>query len=146
MVPWTGLRADDPLFSQRLARDGWRLEQEWRFEQRGWPDFFRTLVPERRRLIHPGSKGAIILERRLDGLRYRETFRAEGVPDDALPADGVDWASWDHRGRLVFVRRGALYAFDANRLQLPAVLLGDFNADVPTAVKSPPHAGEWPTG
>jgi len=68
---------DDPLYSERLTRDGWFVRQEWRWERIGW-EGFRTDVPELRVRTHPNKRLAIILERRLDGLRYHEFFRMEG--------------------------------------------------------------------
>src|SRR5256885_2610900 len=62
---------DDPLYSQRLTRDGWVVRQAWRWERIGW-DGFRTDVPEVRVRSHPNTRLAVVLERRLDGLRYRE--------------------------------------------------------------------------
>jgi hypothetical protein len=108
------------------------------------PDFFRTIVPERRRLPHPASTHQIVLERRLNGLKYRETFSVEGFAQQAFPESGVDWAQWDHRGRLAFLRHGALCALDVNSgEQVPRVLV-DLTADVPTPVAAPAHAQEWP--
>ena len=36
---------DDPLFSERMDRDGWKPEQEWSVDNRGLADFFRMLQP-----------------------------------------------------------------------------------------------------
>jgi hypothetical protein len=31
---------DDPLFSERMDRDGWKPKQEWSVDNRGLADFF----------------------------------------------------------------------------------------------------------
>lgn len=37
---------DEPIFSERLERDGWGLTQEWKGESTGIPHRFRTVQPE----------------------------------------------------------------------------------------------------
>lgn len=59
---------DDPLYSQRLERDGWHLTQEWKIELlRG--NGFRTHEPEVRQREHPRRRLTITMSRSLNGFR-----------------------------------------------------------------------------
>jgi hypothetical protein len=102
---------DDPLYSARLERDGWQLRQPWRIESRELPNGFETLQPEIRERIHENGRLRIVLTRRLDGLRYSEAFEvtsARGTVPVALQRPA--WLDWDHRGRLIALARGGVWA------------------------------------
>jgi hypothetical protein len=135
---------DDPLYSERLTRDGWVVRQEWRWEQIGW-DGFRTDVPELRSRRHSNNRLELILERRLDGLRYRELFQVE-VPSGQTPVDlaRADWADWDHTGRLIVLRAGKVFAAvvkDSAIGELSELI--DLTADRPTPRATPHWAETW---
>src|SRR5688500_3020636 len=106
---------DDPLYSRRLDRDGWTVRQAWEVEYRGRPWHFHTVTPEIRVRRRPGTarEPAIVMERRLDGFSYRESFRLEGATSPAgIPTANADWLDWDHAGRLVRLSEGRLSVAD----------------------------------
>lgn len=139
---------DDPLYSRRLARDGWQLRQAWVLEQRGYPEFFRTSAPEVRARAHPGDECplSVVLERRLDGLTYRERFSLKGARGPvALPGPELEWLDWDHSGRLVALADGRVWAAsvtNAGEVSAFAPLL-DLRGDVPETREAPPAARAW---
>ena len=57
--------------------------------------------------------------------------------------DAVDWADWDSWDRLVFVRRGGLYAAHATGAVLEERLLCDFNPFEPRELAPPQWARTW---
>ena len=135
---------DDPLYSERLTRDGWFVRQEWRWERIG-REGFRTDVPELRVRTHANKRLAIILERRLDGLRYREFFRMERPSGRAeFDLTGVEWVDWDQTGRLIFLREAKVFAsrVQGSEIGLPTELI-DLATDRPTQRETPTWAEVW---
>ncbi len=62
---------------------------------------------------------------------------------DLIPLGEATWADWDHRGRLVVARGGALSEVDHLGGAVSGVI-ADFNDQVPEATPSPPEATRWP--
>jgi hypothetical protein len=135
---------DDPLYSERLTRDGWFVRQEWRRELIGW-DGFRTDVPELRVRQHSNKHLALILERRLDGLKYRERFQVEGATDRRqVDLDGAEWADWDQSGRLIVVRAGTLLVAPVQGSSIGELSeIIDLTPDRPTPRATPSWAETW---
>lgn len=61
---------DDPIFSERLERDGRRLEKAWRVEKRRYPKLFHTIQPELREKANPDRSHGIRLTRSIECLDY----------------------------------------------------------------------------
>ena len=99
---------DDPLYSDRLTRDGWQVLDEWEVDFLGLPEFYKTIQPQRRTRPHPNVGLAIELTRHLDGLKYRERFTVTGAGQSAPNLEHADWVDWDQRGRLIVLRDGRL--------------------------------------
>jgi hypothetical protein len=65
------------------------------------------------------------------------------------PIDGAEWADWDQRGRLAFVRRGKVFVAKPGRREdwqeqeLEEQELADFNAQEPVPIESPEWARHW---
>lgn len=137
---------NDPLYSARLDRDGWGVRQEWRLDFRGFAEGFVTHAPEIRRKDHPARPFALELERRIDRVTYRESFRVGGPESDAaLPPGRVDWADWDSTGRIVALVDGTLQvARVGGRAIGPWTTLADFGPDRPEARVAPDDARVWP--
>jgi hypothetical protein len=136
---------NDPIYSARLARDGWDERQEWLREWRGYPQGYVTTAPGIRARAHPTLPYRVLLHRRIDGLKYREAFHLEG-PSGRVPlADGrLDWLDWDQRGRLVALRDGSVAVAE---LRADGVgewrTLIDLTGDVPERRVPPPEATRW---
>lgn len=140
---------DDPLYSARLTRDGWRLTQTWDVHRpTDLREGFTTVTPEHRDRVHPAGRFELRMERSLSGYRYQERFElrnAENGESIAVPElASADWADWDRSGRLLFLGDGKLSASPVNvdRLGAPTELI-DFTADEPVARESPASARQW---
>lgn len=135
---------DDPLYSERLTRDGWELIDEWKVDYLGLPEMFKTLQPERRRRRHTDARLSIELTRRLDGLKYRERFAVLGAQPPLPDLEHADWVDWDQRGRLILLRGGRLSvaAVEAARVGELRELV-DLTSDRPEPRVAPHWARRW---
>jgi hypothetical protein len=137
---------DEPIYARRLDREGWMIRQEWHYDFK-YPELFHTSQPElrMRHRFAEVREPSVVLERRIDGLRYRERFRVEGTTKPVLPpAKNVDWVDWDHRGRLIVLGDGQVWAADIKHQNAEAFrLLADFRADKPEQREPPPAAQRW---
>jgi len=136
---------DDPIFSERLERDGWHLEQEWAVENRGYPQLFRTAQPEIRTKLRPGTSQFIRFTRSIHGLDYSEEFELmDNARSLSVSLDGVSWADWDQQGRLVIGAGGRILAgsLDGNGNLVQQELL-DLNSSKPMAISAPTWARSW---
>jgi hypothetical protein len=136
---------DDPLFSERLERDGWTLKQEWRVQSRGYPEMFETLTPEIREKRGPKGLQTIQLRRSIESLDYSEEF-AIIVTDqsEVTPIDRASWVDWDQQGRLVFARDGKIFSGRVDKDgHLVERELIDLNPSKPEPVPAPDWATKW---
>jgi hypothetical protein len=140
-----GRGEDDPLFSHRIERDGWKLKQEWKLENLGHPKWYRTCQAEVLEKPSRNRKFTLRLERSIHRLNYAEEFSVmHGERSIRTPIARASWADWDHNGRLVFCRDGRVITtrLDSNGLGLETVL-ADFNASKPEALLPPRAATMW---
>jgi hypothetical protein len=99
---------DEPIFSQRLERDGSILKQEWKKESRKTPYQFPTVQPEIRE--KPNGSQLIRLTRSVELNDYPFEFSIlsqEGSPLTKI--ERATWADWDQKGRLVFASDGCIF-------------------------------------
>jgi hypothetical protein len=136
---------DDPLYSERLQRDGWDLKQEWVVENRGYPLMFTTRQPEIREKRNKGGPMLIRLTRSIDELNYAEEFAvSSGDGHSMIQIERASWVDWDFRGRLVFARDGRIFESRVcESTVLNARELIDLNSAKPSAVRSPDWASRW---
>jgi hypothetical protein len=140
---------DWPVYSERLMRDGWKLEQKGRFRH-SWSSGWTTKQEEifSKRSIC-GRYDLLMTTERIDfeayGGPYVLAFHLRPTQDDGWVSLGsATWADWDHRGRLIMAKDGRLFHCemrDSGRI-VPH-LLYDFNDDKPQPVESPPEASDW---
>jgi hypothetical protein len=136
---------DDPIYSSRLTRDGWKVQQEWQVRYEYGKGGFITDSPEIRMRRHSTRPLRLSLTRTLSRLVYKELFVLEtdaGQP--VLDLRNADWADWDHSGRLVFLMSGKLIVgtFDETN-QIVCRELADFNSQRPEAKVAPDWAARW---
>ena len=136
---------DDPLFSERLDRDGWHLDQEWKVENRGYPDLFRTTQPEIRTKRRVTGPEMLRLRRSIHRLDYSEEFTLldPGRSLSVILAQ-ASWADWDQQGRFVYAAGGKIMTGvlgDDGKL-VQRVLL-DLNPSKPVAIATPDWAASW---
>ncbi len=119
---------DDPLYTRRLQRDGWRMEQPWEVVRRGFN--YSTTVPEIMSRGHRAHPLRMVKERSMTNLRRHERFHVAAPDGSTLPLDGADWADWDQAGRLVVLRHGTVSVADVIDGELqPLRELIDLTAD-----------------
>lgn len=136
---------DDPIFSMRLERDGWKLVHEWKVENRGYPRMFATLQPEVREKSLPSWPWVLRLIRSISGLDYKEEFiLIEKNRHLEVPLERAAWADWDRHGRLVLARDGRILAIrvEPNGHLIEHELL-DLNHVKPAPVEPPYWAKNW---
>lgn len=136
---------DDPVFSQRLERDGWQLKRAWQVENRGYPKLFHTIQPEVREKTNPSRTHVIQLTRSIELLDYSEDFAVRNIKQFLVAnIERASWADWDQQGRLVVARDGKIFAASINRdTDLTEKLLIDLNPCKPKPVPPPEWATKW---
>jgi hypothetical protein len=140
---------DEPIYSSRLLRDGWKLERKGRFVSAG-P--FRVIAERTKVNVRRSPCGMyelLMITKGYDfkacGGPYLPDFAVRSVSDGGIRELGpATWADWDHRGRVVLARDGclfqcALYGDDG----VEPHLIHDFNDDRPRPIESPPEASSW---
>lgn len=133
---------DGLVFPQRLARDGWILEDEgWmaRHAQRRGSDWPPAVWVK----AGPDNRWALAMNGHLM-LKWATYCLVDSTGGAELPIENADWADWDQQGRLVFARNGKQFAgeFDGEG-GLAERELADFNADMFEARQAPAWAREW---
>jgi hypothetical protein len=136
---------DDPIFSQRLERDGWQLKEAWQVENRGYPKMFHTIQPEVREKANPSRTHVIQLTRSIEGLDYSEDFAIRNVKQFLVAnIESASWVDWDQHGRLVFARDGKIFAASIkDNSNLVERLLVDLNPSKPKPVPPQEWATKW---
>ena len=138
---------DYPVWSRRMERDGWVLQQVGDFRPSrglGW----NTVQPEIWDRPHP--RGPVLLRRQTDQINFRvaggpyvESFRLVLRDGQEVSIADATWADWDRTGRLVFARAGKLFAATIEGSRLVERELIDLNDHEPTSVAPPKEATRW---
>jgi hypothetical protein len=136
---------DDPIFPERLARDGWVLKQRWIVENQGYPLMFRTEQPEVWEKRNKKGPQSIQLTRSISELDYTEHFAfREGDEAPWTDLHMAGWADWDHSGRLVFAQQGKLFSGQFGPTgQMHSQELIDLNPLQHRTVVAPDWAKTW---
>lgn len=136
---------DDPIFSDRIQRDGWNLRQEWKVKNQGHPKYFVTSQPEIREKSSKGGGHVLRLTRSITRFSFTEAFCVtdrKGSYERKIP--GASWADWDQRGRLVFLRGGKVFAADSSEKGSQGeTLLADLNRSKSEPIVAPYQATIW---
>lgn len=144
LTPKKGGRGEDePIFSEHLERDGWKLKQEGKTENRGHPQWFRTIQPEVR---EKSSRNQFLrVTRSVNRLDYSEEFSVSDRNKlHVTVIDRASWADWDQKARVIFARDGKAFAGKLNDNGVwSETELADFNSSRPQPMLSPPHAKKW---
>jgi hypothetical protein len=136
---------DDPIYSQRLERDGWHLKEAWQVENRGYPKMFHTIQPEVREKASLSHTHVIQLTRSIECLDYEEDFALRSAKQShAANIARASWADWDQQGRLVFARDGKIFAASIKAdSDIVEKLLVDLNTSKPKPLPPPEWATKW---
>ena len=125
---------------------GWECVQDWQTEYLPGGGI-ETRGPRIDRKQNPhGPRVLVRTKNTADYKEYKE-YKAYTLEDGRSANElltGVDWADWDHRGRLVFAQNGKLLAQDADAIgrELPTELI-DLNGSTFENVVAPAWAKEW---
>jgi hypothetical protein len=141
---------DYPIESTRWLRDGWKHIQEWQVRSRASSkaEPVPGYVTEQEDIWQRTSpRASLVLERwlKLTGLKEYRSFRVvtlAGTLVHELP--GVSWADWDHTGRLVYAREGALLGLRFHEaVPEPEQLIAAFSSMTPEPMETPDWAQTW---
>lgn len=130
---------DDPVFFSRLKRDGWILKQDCKFkkEKVGYSLVRPTIFWKR----GPREALTLVMTGTHDWQVYLFRIR-HGNGETAL--EGAEYAEWDHRGRLVFVRAGKMFAATVDDDgHIDEQELADFDGNKVDRKHSPDWAKQW---
>lgn len=139
-----GCGGDEPIFSERLERDGWILRQEWKGESRTTPSYqFRTVQPEIREKANGPQLIRLIRSKKFHD--FSDEFAVvSGEGKMVTSVDRAGWVDWDQQGRLVFVRDGRIFS---GRIEADGRLaehqLSDLNSSKPSPLAPPKWATTW---
>jgi hypothetical protein len=137
---------DYPVWSRRMARDGWVLRQVGDFQTagHGW----RTVRPEV--WDRADATRTVILRRQTDAISfttaggpYVESFRLVFPSGEEVSIVAATWADWDRSGRLVFARAGKLFAAAIEGTRLVERELIDLNGNEPSRLPPTEEATRW---
>ncbi|MCL4267397.1 MAG: hypothetical protein KJ069_29740 [Anaerolineae bacterium] len=136
---------DEPIYSRRLTRDGWRVVQDWQIEYTKSRQGFVTHQPEIRIIQHPDRSLDLSMKRYLNGFRYYEMYALSDRKTGAtVNLDNAECAQWDHQGRLAFTGSGKLHVgYLTEGAKLVTKEIADFNHQEPEEVESPSWAKKW---
>ena len=151
-----GWGEDDPIWSTRLARDGWKLVQSPDLPK---PKFSDKIVwkldpPIIWHKPHPKSTSKYLLQMAICGIHEKDgpwyviDYELIGPNDKPARIGRCDWADWDPNGDLLFARAGCIYRLSPEKKQFPSVelsrMIADFNGMKFENVEPPPEATLWP--
>jgi hypothetical protein len=136
---------DDPVYSDRLERDGWKRIQEWKVDLTGFERGYVTSQPEIRLKAAPEGYRFVRLVRSITGFNYSEEFtvldRQDGIE---VTIERASWVDWDRAGRLLVARDGRIsIAKIGPKGQFIDHELANFNSSRPTSVAPPKWAASW---
>jgi hypothetical protein len=128
------------VYFPRLARDGWtmgRFEQvDARTTRVRWTKA-RDGVELVKYAIGTASDSA-------DGKgTYYDTYELISRGGRQQELKDVEWADWDHRGRLIFARQGKLLRGTVRAAQLVEQQIADLNGGIPDKQPTPQYARTW---
>jgi hypothetical protein len=136
---------DDPIYSQRMDRDGWKTIKEWKVTNSGYDTFYTTQQPETREKTYNSNRKSIQMERSINHLHYSEKFIVKNGQDDLFEINKKGcWADFDQNGRIAVFKDGKLFV-DENKYEdkINLVELADFNVNKPDFAESPEWAKHW---
>ena len=151
-----GWGEDNPVWSERLERDGWRLTgyptaTKDDFGTRVWIEYSPAIQWQKPNPVWPkrySLEMSIIGLKEQDGPWYlieHSVVRDQGITDKIGRSD---WADWSPSGDLLFAMDGCLYRLPCTRGLLPpledSVKIADLSKLQFEAIKAPGAAQRWP--
>lgn len=153
---WSGRGEDDPIWSSRLARDGWSLvsSPERTKDDHGAEIWIEFDPPIRWERAHPLWPRKYTLEMSILGIKerngrwYRIEHRVRGEKGYIGAIGRSEWAEWSNDGDLLFAQSGCLYRLRPVKGRFGAIeeteQIADFNDLQFQRVEPPEKAQSWP--
>lgn len=150
---FSGHGEDDPIYEQRLLRDGWVLTEEGKSVQHPYDPYSKIWITfDPPRTYRRVKKGLALLMRikgykEWNGPNYVVEYNLETQDGNPLCLVGrLDWADWDKNGDLLFAKGGKLFRTKQRNCPDPlnkAVELADFNNLRFEEMTTPKKALQW---
>jgi hypothetical protein len=150
----SGWGEDDPIYSMRMARDGWRLVEQGHERQHaeGASPFWSYDPAHRTARTSPRARGVELIRSLLgvhekNGAWYVLEHAVHHVTSGRIHGLGrSDWADWDRNGDLLLARGGTLFRW-RHKLLLEGkgepVSIADFSSLAFEEKIAPPNAHRW---
>jgi hypothetical protein len=152
----SGSGEDDPIWSTRLARDGWKLTQ-WSQqtkddrEAKVWIEYDPPIVWEK---PHPYWPKKYVLKMSRLGISEKDG-PWHVIDHDLIGPDGnigsigrSEWADWAPNGDLLFSQSGCLYRLSPEKQRFGPIessrIIGDFNSLSFEPIVAPAESSVWP--
>jgi hypothetical protein len=150
----SGWGEDDPVWSDRLIRDGWKITSPGRhiensFDAKVWITFDPPRVFEK---PHPVLGNRYLLRLVINGLKEKngpwslvEHSVVDGQGSEHRGLGRSDWADWLPDGDLAFATSGKLYrvSSEPRGFESPARLIVDLSDRAFRERKAPEHTMTW---
>ncbi len=150
-----GWGEDDPIWSMRLERDGWRqtaypTKTKDDFGAKVWIEFSPPITWETKNPKYP-KQYSLVME--ILGLKEREgpwwiTEHSVSVKNDVVSLGRSDWADWSYSGDLLYAKDGKLFRVPCKGGQLldvkDAIEIADFRFSRFEKMQAPANALRWP--
>jgi hypothetical protein len=153
---WSGCGEDDPIWSSRLVRDGWKQTawSEKTKDDRGAEIWIEYHPPIKWKKAHPLWPKRYTLQMSVLGIKARNgpwILTEHSVHGDRGYAGTIgqsEWADWSREGDLLFAQSGCLYRLRAEKGRLGPIkeseIIADFNDLAFRALEPPDEARIWP--
>ena len=140
---------DYPIYSKRLQRDGWRLEQKGECAHSRKNGRVAKLGEVCAKACPSGSFDLLmnltaVNSKSYGGRSVLEFCMRRSSTGQLIEIGRATWADFDQRGRLVFAKDGSLFVCEETSSGDVALrLIHDFNDDKPMSVPPPAEATVW---
>jgi hypothetical protein len=152
--PWSGRGEDDPVWSQRLERDGWTLASGGHvvrksFDAKVWVELDPPVIWEKRNPVWPQRYTLRMFIRGIkerNGPWYLTEHDVTSSDGPHLSLGRSEWADWSHSGDLLFARGPSIFRATVSRqgaLQ-EAREVADFSDLSFEEREAPAEAKRWP--
>jgi hypothetical protein len=151
---WSGGGEDNPIWSQRLERDGWTLASAGLVasksrSERVWIELDPPIIWEKRNPVWPQRYTLRMIIRGIEernGPWYLTEHDVTSGTGQVLSPGRSEWADWSHSGHLLFAKGASLYRARPGKhetLTEPKEI-ANFSASTFEARESPAEARRWP--
>jgi hypothetical protein len=152
----SGWGEDDPIWSMRLRRDGWKMVQLSDDVKPDWKAkvVWKLNIPTIWQKPHPlwperySLQMAILGIHERNGPLYQIDYDLVGPKGDIATIGRCDWADWNPNGDLVFAQSGCIYRLSPKHRRFGLIessrVIADFSDLRFQPVQAPPEATVWP--